>query len=335
MTPLEGTHILRSKLLGGAAVAAVILTGTVTQPAVADEEISSPLAAIQAVAPEILAGEPVDPPPVGEDPISEDLVLNVRIDIPVDPAEGITLFDPDGTIIGIGLPNAENASDATPEGNGVVSYDNGDGSSTVPVPKDDGSVQITTVIDTPDAPTRYEYPLDLPEGATATLDAETGYVSLLDADGVWIGGVAPAWAKDANGVDVATHYELTGTTLTQVIDHATGMAYPIVADPWLGVALIKSAVWARYLWQYSPTLKVYPTVWGRTAPLGARWAAWAETLSKTPRTGWPYPDTGSMSNQFYCHYDIVRLRAPNKEYWGLDSKLPNRGYAGFVANECN
>ncbi|WP_175475368.1 DUF2599 domain-containing protein [Arthrobacter sp. UCD-GKA] len=66
-----------------------------------------------------------------------------------------------------------------------------------------------------------------------------------------------------------------------------------------------------------------------------RWASWPETLNKTPRSGWPNPDTGSMENQVYCHFDVVSLRAPNKEYFGLDSKLPDRGYWCFVRNSCN
>ncbi|MCP3805548.1 hypothetical protein NLX83_40420 [Allokutzneria sp. A3M-2-11 16] len=45
-----------------------------------------------------------------------------------------------------------------------------------------------------------------------------------------LGRVAPAWAVDAKGKRLATRYELTGTTLTQVLEHR-GAAYPVVADP--------------------------------------------------------------------------------------------------------
>ncbi|MFE7843671.1 DUF2599 domain-containing protein [Microbacterium sp. NPDC057407] len=330
---------MRSKLMCTAAVTAVILTGGVLVPANAEEPGSDALAAIQAAAPEVLEGV-ADAPGDGSGEVAIDLEADstaVSVTVPVDPADGITLDSgaAGGGVVGLGLPNAESAATATKEGNGVVSYDNGDGSTTVPVVKEDGSVQVATTIDGPDAPTRYDYPLTLPDGATAELDPETGAVSFIGTDGAWLGGVAPAWANDADGTAIPTRYELAGTTLTQIVDHGTGVDYPVVADPWLGFALIEKAVWARNLWQYSPTLKVYPTWWGRYGPIGARWAAWSETLSKTPRSGWPNPNTASMSGQFYCHYDIVRLRAPNKEYWGLDSKLPNRGYAGFVANSCN
>ncbi|WP_282847829.1 DUF4258 domain-containing protein [Microbacterium oxydans] len=39
------------------------------------------------------------------------------------------------------------------------------------------------------------------------------------------------WAKDASGASVPTFYGITGSTLTQVVQHQ-GAAYPVVADPW-------------------------------------------------------------------------------------------------------
>lgn len=199
---------------------------------------------------------------------------------------------------------------------------------------EDGSIRIHTVISSPDAPHEFTYELEVPEGTTLSIE-DDGSVSGLDPEGRFVVGAATPWATDANGVDVETSYRLEGNAIIQTVETSDENAYPVVADPWLGVDLISSVVWATNLWQYSPTMKVYPTWYGRFGPAAARWAAWSETLAKTPRRGWPYPDTATLRDQFYCHWDIVRLRAPNKEYWGLDSKLPNRGYWGFVANECN
>ena len=40
------------------------------------------------------------------------------------------------------------------------------------------------------------------------------------------------WAKDANGQDVPTHYEIDGTIVTQIVEHkGDDVAYPVVADP--------------------------------------------------------------------------------------------------------
>ena len=56
--------------------------------------------------------------------------------------------------------------------------------------------------------------------------------------------IAAPWAKDANGKNIPTSYEISGTMLTQKVDHAQGddVTYPVVADPdvhweWWGVAV--------------------------------------------------------------------------------------------------
>jgi len=85
--------------------------------------------------------------------------------------------------------------------------------------------------------------------------------------------------------------------------------FPVVADPWLGVNYIDHTEWAD-LWEWNPTLMVYPTFWGRVAGPEMGWIVWEEALDKTEREGYPDPDTSTMRNQFYCHYDFVRLRRP-------------------------
>jgi hypothetical protein len=255
---------------------------------------------------------------------------------------------PDGTIvvdapsegartassIGIALPEQVDSYNGRVTDSGAVVYLGvGSDVDVVVQPVEDGSVRINTVLHQERAPHDFTYQLSLP--GTAVLNAqEDGSIAILDGLD-FLGGIAAPWAVDAAGAPVATRFEIDGHSFTQVVQPVPETRYPIVADPYLGSALISKAVWASNLWQYSPTLKVYPTWWGRNAPMAARWAAWTETLDKAPRSGWPNPNTESMKNQFYCHYDIVRLRAPNKEYWGLDSKLPNRGYWGFVNNDCN
>ncbi|TFC94512.1 MULTISPECIES: hypothetical protein [Cryobacterium] len=164
------------------------------------------------------------------------------ISVPVDPAAGIVAQSPHSdTSFTIGLPFAGEASSAKVEAEGIVSYDNLNGSTTVPVVKADGTIQINTVIENADAPTRYDYPLSLPGGGTIVDDGAGGFI-VSDATQV-IAAIAAPWAKDADGVEVATRYELTGTTLTQVVEHrAAGVAYPVVADPkvstlWWGIAI--------------------------------------------------------------------------------------------------
>jgi len=78
------------------------------------------------------------------------------------------------------------------------------------------------------------------QGTVRSLGGEPeddGSVLASRADGTAIGRVAKPWARDANGAEVPTHFEIAGTTLTQIIDHRSGpYAYPIVADPFWDTA---------------------------------------------------------------------------------------------------
>jgi hypothetical protein len=187
------------------------------------------VAAIQGVVPESLTGLAA----VSRDGDSAAVVPapGGTIDVPVDPADGLTL----GDSVQIGLPFAQQASDATDSQlPGVVAYDNKNGSTTVPVVLSNGTVQINTVIDNADAPKRYDYAITIPEGASLTQDAN-GTVAVVAADGAPLRIFGEAWAKDAEGEPVPTHYEAHGATLTQVIDFTEATAFPVVADPSTGV----------------------------------------------------------------------------------------------------
>lgn len=159
------------------------------------------------------------------------IVAGTDIVVPTDPAAGIVVDPAQGPAVTIGLPSAQSADNAKPVTDGAVVYDNNNGSATVPVVKSDGSVQINTTIASAEAPTTYRYPITVPEGGSLRLNAD-GSVSVLDAAGDFASGFGVPWAKDAAEQPVATHYELDGTTLVQVVEHrADGVQYPVVADP--------------------------------------------------------------------------------------------------------
>lgn len=162
-------------------------------------------------------------------------VSGVAVEVPTNPAAGIQI-DPVGATPGIvvGLPSAAEADHAQVVQTGVVAYSNNDGSTTVPVVKDNGSVSINTVISEAAAPETYAYPLTVPDGARLELTTDGG-ARVVGADGEQVAVVAAAWARDAAGNAVATHFEAEGTTLTQVVEHrADGVQYPVSADPWWG-----------------------------------------------------------------------------------------------------
>lgn len=98
---------------------------------------------------------------------------------------------------------------------------------------DAGNVRVHSIIGDRNAPERYSY--SFPGVDTIVLDEESGIALLFaNVEGVpeLVGGVDAPWARDANGVEVPTHFEAHGNTLVQVVEHKAGnFAYPITADP--------------------------------------------------------------------------------------------------------
>jgi hypothetical protein len=246
-----------------------------------------------------------------------------RIEVPWDARDGISIHSPAGKI-GVGLPFASRANRALPIADGLVAFDNLNGTFTVPVVKADGSVAITSIIKSADSANIFQYQFSLPKGVKLGLDVTSGAVDAIDGQGRWVAGIATPWARDARGADVPTRFQVKGDSVFQIVDtHFSSFAYPIVADPWLGVSLIQRTTWSRTLWSWSPTLMVFPTEYGRYyASTLAVSAGWAETIDKGLQSGFPNPNSASMKVQFDCHFIFVRLRDKDKPSWNLDSKLP-------------
>lgn len=156
------------------------------------------------------------------------LIDGLSIEVPEDASDGLSISAGAGEVT-IGLPFAAEAADGDATAPGMATYDNGNDTSSVVVVHDTGSLQVATVIDDASAPTRYDYPIDVPAGAR--LEASDAGAVVVDASGEVLGSFAAPWAKDADGRDVPTRYEVDGQTLTQVVQHDAGFAYPIVADP--------------------------------------------------------------------------------------------------------
>ena len=74
---------------------------------------------------------------------------------------------------------------------------------------EDGAQTLITINDST-APERYEFPVALPEGGRLELQ-EDGSVSL-NVNGMPQGGFSAPWAHDGNGAELATHFEVQGST---------------------------------------------------------------------------------------------------------------------------
>lgn len=113
----------------------------------------------------------------------------------------------------------------------------------------DHSARLLAVFDEPRSNHSAEFSLDVPEGFKADLQAD-GSVDIVPGDEmqaaiddagafgtVVIAKIDAPWARDANGQEVETTFELHGDKLIQVVEPSANTTYPIVSDPrvvWMG-----------------------------------------------------------------------------------------------------
>jgi hypothetical protein len=222
----------------------------------------------------------------------------------------------------VGLPAGRRRGQVVTSRN-VVSYDNGDGTSTVSTVKADGSLAIGTTIGSASAPTEFAFPISNSGVGARLRIAADGSVDVSDRQGRILTHFLTPWAKDADGVDVPTHYEVKGNVLTQVVAHA-GFTYPVVADPtssqYFQKVVIDTKADAR-----GAIVRVYP---GNLPAHGTGDALYADykTLVAAQYEGQKFRD------QLVCHWANV---GSAKSPWNLDSWRPNVGYAATVAALCN
>ena len=141
-----------------------------------------------------------------------------------------------GTEVELPLPAAvSHEAGELADGDGSVVYTGADADYDVKVVPGAEATRVLTIIGGPDAPTEYLY--EFGAGHEVVLAPSGGAVVFktndFDAPGVILD--AP-WAFDNDGADVATHYEVRGTTLVQIVEHE-GAAYPVTADPTFSVGL--------------------------------------------------------------------------------------------------
>lgn len=263
-------------------------------------------------------------------------------------ANGQVLAVSGGTMIGVGL-GATDTTAAVQATDGSIVYDQPGSVDRTVQPTTDG-FRIHTVISSATSPTEYVHTVSIPTGARLLLEnqlppdpenpgpQDPGLQSgayVLDANNNLIGGFGSPWAKDANGLAVATHFEIRGTSLVQVVNHnVSGVAYPVVADPYLGRDMISTYTWSYYS-GYGYTLKVTPTGWSRSLA-GAYLAGVYGFRELQAKTGGSLnTNVDGMRDQYICHQQVVAVRSPRKPTWNLDEWRPNVSYAQTVNASCN
>lgn len=239
----------------------------------------------------------------------------------------------------------------------AYSYDCG-GVSLTPLPKQDGGVQLVSIITAP-TQNSVSFAFDSPDGTPTAHTASGGAVLTVGEDTV-VGSVARPEAVDADGKPVRTWFETSGGVLTQRLD-LTGHRLPVVASTyfgaitpppltslpsWLGALLTQHANAdairsVRWITRGSvASLSIEAAWWFRPAIAHQRVhliSAWLVALEKTPTTslqGCAYSPTtaGTMEMwwQYRCHVGFALWKTP----WNLEPSSVRNSYWEYVREGC-
>lgn len=284
-------------------------------------------------------------------PSAENLVdveLNdVRIVIPVNSSRPITLSNGRDRNLQMQLVIGSNGGIGRKVTAGISSFEQNNGSLTVPIIKDDGSLQVTNIILDSAAPEEFEF--DFKGNSDLKLVESSGQVFVLKS-GNFAGALALPWARDALGRVVETHYSVSGTKVKQTVKHQTGnFAYPLVSDPWLGINLFSSIRLGQPM-NNQPVVDLDLSSWGWAVYSGLaqggfivspiigqgilNTAGWDEAWGKGGLIRAAL-DKPSQREQFSCH----ALGALFAGQWNLEKFRLNRTNgnwgAGVAFHHCN
>lgn len=236
--------------------------------------------------------------------------------------------------ISVSLPQEVSVDDSVQLDNGqhvFVSDGTANDVSVVVEQASDNSVRFATILQTPHDPHRFTYDVGIPANGRIVLNEDGKSGIVVDENDDVLLFIAPAWAVDANGQEIPTHFETSDNELIQVIEPAHTATYPITADPWLGQRLFDKVTKTYKGYTYS----TYPSWIGRSlaasaattyVKIPARRAFWSEAKTKG------VPATNKMQDQLYCHIDGFAFF---KSSWNLDTWRPDVSYAATLAAGCN
>jgi len=149
-----------------------------------------------------------------------------------DPDVPISITGPGGSELQITLPDVLDLQSAQAASDGTIVYSSNDGGVDAAVQiMADGAVRIQTVIQ--NRKSAHEFAYGIVEGFQPVEAADGSFwaVGFNAAGDFQAVGVGEAWARDADGNAVPTHYEISENDLVQIVTPAPNTKYPIVADP--------------------------------------------------------------------------------------------------------
>lgn len=221
VTALKQWGMGRSATRTIAAAGALAMLATLITPAQADDPAEAAIIdAIEALAPDPQAG----------------LGNNDNLEVPLDPQEPITLSAEDEFgDIALSLPEGLDEGRSLDAENTVFTSD--DETPTVTVQSTDEGYRVVSVAETEEQATDLTYEFD--ENLTLVPQPD-GSIELVAAEEVeelgaviesTVGEIEAPWAVDGNGDPLQTHFEVNGSSLTQVVTTDESTVYPVVADP--------------------------------------------------------------------------------------------------------
>ena len=198
----------------GAAVLAVLLTASVGIAAAGPAQAASPARNALEKSTEEVATELI---PGTNTVVTDAGGLSASITLPGSASSSVVVSTsalPEGLFIGSGEPVLTTTmKDAV-----VSSFATGKGTQTL------------ISIESASAVHAYRFPLSLPAGSNAEVEAD-GSIAVRSSDGSLIGGFRAPWAYDAEGVPVPTSFSLDGEALVQEVSFDDSTAFPVTADP--------------------------------------------------------------------------------------------------------
>jgi hypothetical protein len=264
--------------------------------------------------------------------------IELLLSVPLGAGEGSTddggLAD-DGTDTRGEEASAEDATADAPAGTPITVTPDEDGSSRV------GFVVQAEVAATADGttatPAAIPASIDLVSPADGSLLRNgDGSLTILDAAGTPLGGLAAPQATDDAGAGGSSvflvvaptraevHVRAGGATSSGGPQDTAGAPRTWTVTTWLGAQGVRSATWGER--EGGRSLAVDPTPWARQSGTVGEATAWAQLVAAEPEAG-----TTTMRDQFDCH----ALGATDKKTWNLEPWRPDVGFLATAAARCN
>lgn len=165
--------------------------------------------------------------------ISARAFASANVILPIDAGGDVVVAGDAGDVpLSVSLPREAEVKTGQQASDGTVVYPSSSGAVDVATQVlGSGTARMQTVINGPRAAHTFTYSLGGGYTPTRAADGAFWAYSFGPAGEIILYSIGAAWARDANGSPVPTHYEIKGRNLVQVVSTRAGTAYPVVADP--------------------------------------------------------------------------------------------------------